>query len=219
MPSSKKHPNLLNSRLSELKTLAGQAVTQLSILSMDVDAPLQANLAPINLDLAIIHNELNLLMHWARYIQQQLYLNIVEYNLKDFLEPQVYFAQILAVTNKDLAINLKCYGPSSWAFDHILLEPIVRHFLLKSIQKAQKKITITSTVIDRFLKIQIEDDGDGLPVECINNDLETAIANNFALQLTQTILKLHHLHQHHGYLKLSDLGSLGGASYQIYLPG
>lgn len=155
----------------------------------------------------------------------QLPLRPDYHEMDDFIEGQLAHHQevlnsrgIVATCNVDALIPLGF-------FDRELIGTVVANVIINAIRHARNTIAISVNEVDGQLCIAINDDGEGYPVDMIENQADYARGINQAsgstglgLYFAARIAERHQRNGVPGRIELANGGTLGGGLFRMYLP-
>jgi len=183
------------------------------------------NVATVQYEAERVNSYLVQLLGLYRLQNKLLTLHVDEYYLDDLLDEQAaHYTQML--NGKSVSLNISVEQNLAWYFDREIILGVLNNALNNASRYTKNAIEITAKIDNNFLVIEIHDDGQGYPKDLlaappgeILNDINfntgsTSLGIYFAAMVT----KLHTQGEHHGYIKLSNGGRLGGGVFSIYLP-
>ena len=183
------------------------------------------NVATVQYEAERVNSYLVQLLGLYRLQNKLLNLHIDEYYLDDLLDEQAaHYTQILQGKNVSLTITVE--KNLAWFFDREIILGVLNNALNNASRYTKSAIEINAKIEDKYLLIEIHDDGNGYPEELlaappgeILNDINfntgsTSLGIYFAAMVT----KLHTQNELRGHIKLSNGGNLGGGVFTIYLP-
>ncbi|MFT5718081.1 MAG: K+-sensing histidine kinase KdpD [Oleiphilaceae bacterium] len=183
------------------------------------------NVATVQYEAERVNSYLVQLLGLYRLQNKLLSLHIDEYYLEDLLDEQVaHYTQVLQSRNINLSISVA--KNLTWFFDREIILGVLNNALNNASRYTKSNIEITASIDDKYLLIEIHDDGIGYPKDLLEsppgeilNDINfntgsTSLGIYFAAMVT----KLHIQGDLHGHIKLSNGGRLGGGVFSIYLP-
>jgi signal transduction histidine kinase len=114
-----------------------------------------------------------------------------------------------------LQIERSCAWPGLWVMDRELIGDALVNALQNASRHARAHIRVSAEVADGFLRLAVEDDGEGFPASQLHGEG----AGRTGLFVTRRILSLHHHDGRSGELILENSSTLGGALFTMRLPG
>jgi len=160
-----------------------------------------------------------------RLQNKKLMLHIDEYFLSDLLdEHRAQYQDML--DSKHVTLTTDCDPALSWYFDREIILGVVNNALNNASRYTKNKIELCARVEDKFLVIEVHDDGDGYPEamlkldpEAINNNINFRTGStSLGLYFASRVTKLHVQDKLEGHIKISNGGKLGGGVFSVYLP-
>jgi K+-sensing histidine kinase KdpD len=183
------------------------------------------NVATVQYEAERVNSYLVQLLGLYRLQNKLLSLHIDEYYLEDLLDEQVaHYTQVLQ--SRNINLNISVAKNLTWFFDREIILGVLNNALNNASRYTKSNIEITASIDDKYLLIEIHDDGIGYPKDLLEsppgeilNDINfntgsTSLGIYFAAMVT----KLHIQGDLHGHIKLSNGGRLGGGVFSIYLP-
>ncbi|MFT6031434.1 MAG: K+-sensing histidine kinase KdpD [Oleiphilaceae bacterium] len=183
------------------------------------------NVATVQYEAERVNSYLVQLLGLYRLQNKLLSLHIDEYYLEDLLDEQVaHYTQVLQ--SRNINLNISVAKNLTWFFDREIILGVLNNALNNASRYTKSNIEITASIDDKYLLIEIHDDGIGYPKDLLEsppgeilNDINfntgsTSLGIYFAAMVT----KLHIQDDLHGHIKLSNGGRLGGGVFSIYLP-
>lgn len=143
----------------------------------------------------------------------------------DFLEDQLlYHHNSLQLRN--IEANVIGDDTLEWVFDTELLGTVINNLINNALRYTQQQIILNIEVTDHQLCISVEDDGEGYPVEMLDQQQGTSGYNidyksgstGLGLHFSQVIAEAHQKDGEHGHIELSNNSRLGGSKFSIFLP-
>lgn len=170
-----------------------------------------------------INNALIYLLGLYRLQNDQLFLNLEEIFVADFLEEQVESQKLLFDVN-DINITIDCNDNLTGYFDENLIAGVINNILVNCAKYTKDAITLSAQQKEDYLIISITDNGGGYPqqiIEHISNDNRSIDFNsgstNLGLFFSQQIASIHHCKGRNGSIELSN-SEQGGGCFTLKLP-
>jgi signal transduction histidine kinase len=120
---------------------------------------------------------------------------------------------------------MECDEDIDWFFDKDLIATIVNSTINNSIRYAQNQIKLSAIIENNFLKITVEDDGNGFPEKMFvpADTLETAInmqtgSTGLGLYFAEKIANIHKNKDRSGTTVIDNDSELGGGRFTLLLP-
>lgn len=169
-----------------------------------------------------INNSLIHLLGLYRLQKDKLPLQIKEVFVNDLLEEQIAANENLLLL-QSITVELDCAEDLHWYFDSQLIGSIINNILINALKYTRSKITIKVWNENGYLKIRIDDDGDGYPESILTNQNASTHAINFAtgstnlgLYFAAIIANAHQRNDKHGFIELNNHTS--GGRFTLTLP-
>lgn len=170
-----------------------------------------------------INNALVYLLGLYRLQNNQLFLNLKEVFVADFLEEQVESQKMLFDIN-NIEVTIDCSDNLASYFDENLIAGVINNILVNCAKYTQDKISISAEKASQFVVITITDNGSGYPQEIIdhigNSDRSIDFSSgstNLGLYFSQQIAAIHQCKGRTGSISLSN-NSDGGGCFQLFIP-
>ena len=182
------------------------------------------SIALIQYELHRINNSLVQLLSLYKMETHLFSVNADQYNLYDFLD-ELIINNNLVRSKQHFEIKMDCEEDLEWFFDKDLIATIVNSTINNSIRYAQNKIILSAAIENNFLKITIEDDGNGFPEKMFvqADTLETAInmqsgSTGLGLYFADKIANIHKNKERCGSTTIDNQSQLGGGRFSLMLP-
>lgn len=225
--SSEQFNAVLMSFIHDIKNSLLMSLTSLESLYYqlgEVEPELKENISLIQCELQRINNSLVQLLSLYKMETHLFSIQADQYNLYDFLEEVIINNTIISDNNK-LSITLECDEAIDWFFDKELVASIINSTINNSIRYAHARIKLSADIIDDYLQICIEDDGEGFPEKMFVplDSLETAInlqtgSTGLGLYFAEQIANIHHNGDKRGATMIDNQSQLGGGRFKLLLP-
>lgn len=178
----------------------------------------------IQYELHRINNSLVQLLSLYKMETHLFSMHADQYNLYDFLD-ELLISNTLIKTKQNFSIAMTCDEDIDWFFDKDLIATIVNSTINNSIRYAHQQIKLSALIDNDFLKIIIEDDGDGFPEKMFvhADTLETAInmqtgSTGLGLYFAEKIATIHTNKDKTGSTQIDNESQLGGGRFILSLP-
>lgn len=180
--------------------------------------------ASIHYQAARLNTGLIQLLSLYRTKLDNLLLNIDEIYLDDFLDDVIAYNQN-HINTRGIKVMIDQEPDLHWYFDQDLINVLVSDVIVNAIRYGKKKLAISASEQDGFLKLVIEDDGPGYPANMMAIS-ETAISEldistgrtGLGLFFARLIAEAHVTDTKKGSIALSNGGGLGGGVFTLLLP-
>jgi signal transduction histidine kinase len=208
--------NSLNMLIYSLeKALASAEITQL---------PAHTELMQVNHEAKRINNNLVQLLTLYKLGQKIYPFDPQNICLDDFLH--TITAQYIGLL-KSQGISLEVHVDSGlyWYFDEDLISNVVGNALNNAMRYARDRIHIIADKKEGKLELRIEDNGDGYPVQILQESNNSMHSVDFqgghtglGFYFAKMVARMHHNQGCAGELKLKNGASLKGACFVLILP-
>ena len=190
----------------------------------DHDSQQAKHFSTLHYEASRINGELVQLLALYKMENQLLSLRLDEHYVVDLLEDQVARNSRLCHTS-GIELVLDCDDILRWYFDIDLLGGVVHNILVNCARYTHSKIKVSAAIDNDLLRIAIEDDGVGYPdnmlLDPASMSREAKLSKgktHLGLFFAQEIASLHRQKNRHGYIRLSNNGSLAGGCFELFLP-
>jgi K+-sensing histidine kinase KdpD len=170
-----------------------------------------------------INNSLIYLLGLYRLQNEQLFLNLEEIFVADFLEEQVESQKLLFDVNQ-INVTVDCNENLTAYFDENLIAGVINNILVNCAKYTKDAITLSAQQQGDYLCINIIDNGGGYPqkiIEHISNNNRSIDFNsgstNLGLFFSQQIASIHNCKGRTGSIALSNPEN-GGGCFTLTLP-
>ncbi|WP_420932795.1 sensor histidine kinase [Alteromonas sp. A081] len=129
------------------------------------------------------------------------------------------------IEQKNIKLIVDVHEDVSWYLDSELIYLLINDVIVNALRYGTSCISIHASVVDDYLSIKIEDDGNGYPQEMLTKS--HSALSNFELSQGRTGLGLFFAkviadaHSHNGkagIISLSNGGNLGGSVFEVKIP-
>jgi len=216
---------LIASSVHDMKNSVSMIMASVDNAATADETQREKALATLRYEASRLSNDLVHLMGVYRVNVNELPLAIDEQEVYEVLMNQKLRNEML-LRKHNLSLDIDCDELDEWYFDAELIGGVINNVLVNAVRYTRSKIKISAKILDNeWLRISIEDDGDGFPEFMLKNPGQpmkqidfrkgsTSMGIYFALKVCQ----LHKRGEERGYITLQNGGSLGGGVFNIYLP-
>ncbi|MCU7938070.1 MAG: HAMP domain-containing histidine kinase [gamma proteobacterium symbiont of Bathyaustriella thionipta] len=225
--SSEQFNAVLMSFIHDIKNSLLMSLSSLETLYNSLDSvkpELKENISLIQYELQRINNSLVQLLSLYKMETHLFSIQADQYNIYDFLE-DIIINNTLINEKNDFSINMECDDTIEWFFDKDLIATIINSTINNSTRYAHSQIKLSAKIIDEYLHICIEDDGEGFPKKMFvhPDTLETAInmksgSTGLGLYFAEKIANIHHNGDKIGSTMIDNQSQLGGGRFKLLLP-
>lgn len=171
-----------------------------------------------------VSNDLMRLLSLYKIGNQQLLCNISDYSVADFLEDcQAQNGPLLQMNG--ISVQTECADDLLWYFDTDLLAGVVNTVINNALRYTQSRLKLVAREENGFLRLSVEDDGEGYPDELLHGDADVKQGVSFqtgstglGLYFASVVARMHKNKGHQGYITTQNGGSYGGGCFSIYIP-
>lgn len=145
------------------------------------------------------------------------------------LVEQVTQAEHVLLASNGIAFEADYDPDLVWHLDEDLIAGVVGHAINNAVRYTRDRIRLSIAVVDGFLEIRVEDNGEGYPPAMIDAGAAAMdgarsgvnfLTNSTGLGLffSSAVARMHRHRGHCGTLRLENCGALGGGSFVLSLP-
>ena len=218
---------LLASSVHDLKNVLSSVLESLDWLNnnvADLTDEQDQEFDKVSQLIAQVNSELMELLCFYKFENNQYSVTCIEHNVAECLESQMLFIRSL-VKRGQIEISLACNEELVWNFDQTLINTAIRNAAMNALKFAKKQLKFSAVEENGLLKLQVADDGNGYPDYMLGRveeyvgkvDVSTN-STGLGLYFAEKVAKMHIVNSKQGYLELTNANSLGGASFNLYLP-
>lgn len=218
---------LLASSVHDLKNILGSVLESLDWLSNNIsnlNDEQTKEFTKTSKLIAKINSELMELLCFYKFENNQYSLACLEHNVAECLQNQMLFIGSL-IKREQIELTCNCDEDLTWRFDQTLVNTAIRNAAMNALKYAKKQLKFSAMEEHGLLKLQIADDGEGYPSAMLgkvekyigNVDVNTN-STGLGLYFAEKVAKMHVVNNKQGYLELTNDNTLGGASFNLYLP-
>jgi len=200
------------------------ALDEITMTCDSTDCPSFKNFSHVRYEGNRVNNNLIQLLSLYRIESDQYSLNISENDLYESLEECCLESQGL-LELKGIETDLICDDDLLWYFDKNLIIGTLNSVINNSYKYTNNTIKISAIIENNYLKISIEDDGNGYPDSMLYDidSYETKIdyqtgSTGLGLYFAKIIASMHINKDRNGYITTTNDGINGGGKFSIYLP-
>lgn len=212
---------LLASSVHDLKnsiTLMLLTLDDLLTSSVSRDPEEQKKLSKLGSEASRINHDLMQLLTLYK-LDKKNKIQIDEVFVADLLAESCARNELQFTYNK-IEVNLDCDSDLSWYLDAELIAGVINNILVNALVYAKRNIWISAHQADGWLKIVIEDDGEGLAGDDLVNEASTknSFSTGLGLVIGRQILAMHQKADRHGQLQLANATAGRGARIELLIP-
>ena len=219
-----KFSDILASTIHDMKNSLSMVINTLDELSSETQGQEDRRISTLQHESKRLNNNLIALLSLYKIDNGRLSTNIEEINVSDFLEEVVIDNRTLA-NAREVALDFACDDMLVGYFDEWLVRGVLNNLIGNGLRYTHSQILIRAEMMDDYLVLHIEDDGDGFPQRMI--DAQAAFNRNETLGEGQTqlgiyfaamVARAHRNGDRTGYIELSNDAQLSGGCASIRLP-
>ena len=186
------------------------------------------HLTCVQYEVSRISNTLTYMLTVYKMEHKQFLLDLNYHSVYELLE-EAYYKYRLFTQNRGISMEISCPEDLAWCFDRNLVAFIVDETINNSCRYSQNRILVSAIADEDYLKITIEDDGQGYPQELLDHFYENASQvdkirlggsrTGLGMYFAQSVAESHTNKQGgNGYMRLDNDGMLGGGRFTLALP-
>lgn len=226
-PSVQSMENFLASSVHDMKNSVSMLICGLEKALAAADSTklsTYAGLVQMNHEAKRINSNLIQLLTLYKLGQKIYPFDPQSIGLDDFLQAVV--AQYVELL-KSHGINLQVHADPGlyWYFDEDLISGVIGNALNNAMRYTRDRINIIARENNGKLELRIEDNGEGYPVQILQESVDNMRSIDFqggstglGFYFSAMVARMHHNRGRLGELKLENGSSLGGACFVLYLP-
>ena len=217
---------VLASSVHDMKNSLGMLLTSLEEViehSPPSDDQQKTRFSTLQYEASRINSELIQLLTIYRFQQKNLPFHLDENFIIETFEDQVARNDVLFEV-KGIDVTFDCDPDLPWFYDNELIGNVIHNVLINAARYAKSSIHLSASVVDEWLMVTIEDDGQGFPAFMIDADpLTESVSDNaqstqLGLFFAAKIVSNHKKKDRVGRIELSNGGKFEGGVFSIYLP-
>lgn len=138
-----------------------------------------------------------------------------------------YLANKPMMDHHGVSCDIDCAEDLAWALDQAMVAAVLENVITNTVRYTRDHIRIAAGNNDDWLLLDVEDNGPGFPAAMLGRRTVTEDApldpkagrTGLGLYFCSIIAQMHDSGERHGYIELSNDGSLGGGRFRLALPG
>jgi K+-sensing histidine kinase KdpD len=215
--------DILASIVHDMKNSLGMIINTLDEFAAQQEAKENPKLVTLQHESKRLNNNLIALLSLYKIDKGQLSLNIEEMDIQDFLHEVAIDNQIIANT-KGITISYECEDGLIGYFDEWLIRGVINSLIGNGLRYTSSQIILHAEMIDDFLVLSIDDDGDGFPQTMIDSQVSHDNKNmsegntQLGIYFASMVASSHKTNEKEGFIKLANNKRLKGGSFSIWLP-
>lgn len=172
------------------------------------------------------HNQMRLLALYKAE-KSQFAINSDYHSVSECIEDVVLQNEPI-FSAKSIESEMDCSEILFWAFDRGLISGILDSVLNNVFRYTKDKVRVSAHVEDKYLVLQVEDNGPGYPESMLMNGREGTLQKKtidfktgsmgLGLYFAQLVAKSHKDKGREGYIAIGNGGALGGGVFTLYIP-
>lgn len=178
----------------------------------------------LNYEASRINNDMMQLLSIYRLENQRLFISVEEVMVHEFLEDEM-LAHNTLLKMKNLDVEIDCDESLSWYFDSMLMKNVLNNVLVNTIRYTKDKLRVAVEPMDGFIRISVEDNGQGFPEELCKDPGGYLTRINFntgstglGLYFSARVAELHRNGDREGHIEVDNNSRIGGGAFRIYIP-
>jgi len=214
---------IIMSVIHDVKNSLVMSLDTLERLEPDMPESKKGDISNIQYELIRTNQSLVRLLSLYKMQNQAFSLSRDQYNVYDLLE-ELTLSNKFIQSNTSISFSIECDEYLEWYFDMTLISNVINSIINNTFRYAKEKITLSAEVIDGFLHIIIEDDGNGYPEDILKQGKSIKDGIDYKLSSTglglffsEKIAAMHKQGNKIGYTEIKN-NSSGGARFCIALP-
>lgn len=226
------HPDIdfatvLASGVHDMKNSLCMLIQSMDLLQQELaekSAAASQELARIHYEATRLNTNLLQLLSLYRIERDQLPLHMDEYSLDDLCD-EILIKNEMYSAQRQIEVRIDCQAHTSWFFDNDLISNLVNDMFVNALRYSKSKLLLRAAEVNRQMVVEIHDDGDGYPVDMIDNSDEAISNLNLAagrtglgLFFAHMIARAHRNQGRTGRIELTNGGEFGGAVFRLVLP-
>lgn len=125
-----------------------------------------------------------------------------------------------------ITCDIDCDPDLTGSLDQAMIAAVLENIITNTVRYTRDSIRITAQNVDGWLLVDVEDNGPGFPAAMLGRraiaedaPLDPATGRTgLGLYFCALIAQMHDSGEQHGYIELSNDGSLGGGRFRLALP-
>lgn len=215
--------DILASLIHDMKNSLGMVINTLDELAEEEKNHENPKFLTLQHESKRLNNNLIALLSLYKIDNGQLSANIEEIDIEEFLHEITVDNQTIANT-KGVTINFESEDGLVGYFDEWLIRGVINSLIGNGLRYTQSQIVIHAEMVEEYLVLSIDDDGDGFPQSMI--DAQTAFNNKkmsegqtqLGIYFASMVAGIHKNNEKEGFVKLSNNQHLSGGCFSIWLP-
>lgn len=227
-PGAREVPNIdfsfvLASGVHDMKNSLGMLLNTLAEVMEKYppqDAAQSRAYAVLEYETARINSELIQLLSLYRLDHDQIRVHLDEHLVVDLLREQIARNHGL-LQSRHIQLELECEEELQAYFDYDLIGGLINNLLVNCARYCRQRLRVSASQTSQGLCVRIEDDGPGYPQHMLEAPEDLSFAQgrpHLGLLFANKIALLHRNKDRQGYIQLANGSSLGGGSFELYLP-
>lgn len=215
--------DILASIVHDMKNSLGMVINTLDEFAEKQKNEDNSKLATLQHESKRLNNNLIALLSLYKIDKGQLSLNIEEMDIQEFLHEVAIDNQTIANT-KGITINFECEDGLIGYFDEWLIRGVFNSLIGNGLRYTSSQIILHAEMVDDFLVLSIDDDGDGFPQTMIDSQVAQDSKNigqgntQLGIYFASMVAHSHKSNDREGFIRLANNNRLRGGSFSIWLP-
>lgn len=218
--------DVLASSIHDIKNALGMVINTLDEIASGPDACLAGNPKVVSLQLEArrANNDLIQLLTLYNMENKRVTPNMAECNLEDYLDEIVAEHRELGAA-RGIEIDYACDPYLSAYFDADLVAGVLNNAIGNAERYTRSRIHLSADIVDEYLVIRVEDDGDGFPQAMLELQHDPSPSQGFSRGRTQLglffssqVAGIHCNGERKGYVRMQNRCNLDGGCFSLCLP-
>ncbi|MGD8587536.1 MAG: HAMP domain-containing sensor histidine kinase [Chromatiales bacterium] len=221
-----KFSDILASSIHDIKNALSMVTGSLEQLACDPELGLARNprILRLQLETQRVNHDLIQLLALYRYENEKLSANLTAHNLEEFIEEVAIENRTLSEA-REIRIDTRCDPELDGYFDEQLVRVVINNALNNAQRHTRDRILLSADETQGYLRICIEDNGDGFPEALLARQTASGSApridqgrTHLGLHFSSLIARLHTDRGRQGFIRLENHVNLSGACVSLWLP-
>jgi len=171
-----------------------------------------------------VNNHLIQMLSIYKIENAQYTANMGEHCVADFLEEAALLHEPL-LTPKGITIETMCDPDLMGFFDREIVAGVINNVVNNAYRYSKDRIRLSSNVVDEYIVISIEDNGEGYPKSMLGkntsiftNDTGQLGSTGLGLYFSSLVANIHKNKEKSGFIRCTNEGIDGGGRFDFYFP-
>jgi signal transduction histidine kinase len=215
--------DILASLIHDMKNSLGLVINTIDDLGEELQVKENSTLGILQHEARRLNSNLITLLSLYKIDNGQLTTNIEEIDVEQFLY-EISVDNQATANNMGISISYECEEDLIGYFDEWLLRGVINSLIGNGLRYSSSQILIHAELLDNYLVLSIDDDGNGFPQSMIDTQAskpnrkpqqgETQLGHYFAA----LVAHMHSNGERTGFITLANNRRLGGGCFSIWIP-